>query len=219
MKPLEVGLLGVGTVGTGLWTVLRRNEEEITRRAGRPIRITWIAERAIERARELTRGANGVNVTDDAAIVLQRPDIDIVVELIGGTEHARTYILQAIANGKHVVTANKALLARHGNEIFSAAHAKGVMVAFEGAVAGGIPIIKALREGLTANRIEWIAGIINGTSNFILSEMRATGASFGTVLKEAQARGYAEAGAQLIAIGALTHSAPAAPIRVDILPA
>ena len=193
MKPLEVGLLGVGTVGTGLWTVLRRNEEEITRRAGRPIRITWIAERAIERARELTRGATGVNVTDDAAIVLGRPDIDIVVELIGGTGHARTFILQAIANGKHVVTANKALLAQHGNEIFSAAHAKGVMVAFEGAVAGGIPIIKALREGLTANRIEWIAGIINGTSNFILSEMRATGASFDTVLKEAQARGYAEA--------------------------
>src|SRR5438094_2644664 len=193
MKPLQVGLLGMGTVGTGLWTVLRRNEEEITRRAGRPIRITWIAERAIERARELTRGANGVNVTDDAAIVLARPDIDIVVELIGGTEHARTYILQAIANGKHVVTANKALLAHHGNEIFAAAHAKGVMVAFEAAVAGGIPIIKALREGLTANRIAWIAGIINGTSNFILSEMRSKGASFDAVLKEAQARGYAEA--------------------------
>ncbi len=193
MKPLQVGLLGIGTVGLGTWTVLRRNEEEIARRAGRPIRITWIAERALERARELTRGATGVNLTDDAAVLLANRDIDIVVELIGGIEPARTFILQAIANGKHVVTANKALLARHGNEIFAAAHAAGVMVAFEGAVAGGIPIIKALREGLTANRIEWIAGIINGTSNFILSEMRARGASFATVLKEAQERGYAEA--------------------------
>jgi len=193
MKPLQVGLLGMGTVGLGTWTVLRRNEEEITRRAGRPIRITWIAERALDRARELTRGVAGVSLTADAATVIAHPDIDIVVELIGGIEPARTFILQAIANGKHVVTANKALLARHGNEIFAAAHAKGVMVAFEGAVAGGIPIIKALREGLTANRIEWIAGIINGTSNFILSEMRATGASFATVLAEAQARGYAEA--------------------------
>jgi homoserine dehydrogenase len=193
MKPLQVGLLGLGTVGRGTWTVLRRNEEEIARRAGRPIRITWIAERALDLAREITRGVAGVNVTDDAATVLAHPDIDIVVELIGGLEPARTFILQAIANGKHVVTANKALLARHGNEIFAAAHAKGVMVAFEGAVAGGIPIIKALREGLTANRIEWIAGIINGTSNFILSEMRAKGAPFATVLAEAQARGYAEA--------------------------
>jgi homoserine dehydrogenase len=173
--------------------VLRRNEEEIARRAGRPIRITWIAERALERARELTRGAAGVNLTADAAEVLAHPDVDIVIELIGGIEPARSFILQAIANGKHVVTANKALLAHHGNEIFAAAHAKGVMVAFEAAVAGGIPIIKALREGLTANRIEWIAGIINGTSNFILSEMRATGASFADVLAEAQARGYAEA--------------------------
>src|SRR5512141_1820429 len=193
MKPLQVGLLGIGTVGLGTWSVLRRNEEEITRRAGRPIRITWIAERALDRARELTRGAGGVTLTDDAAVVLAHPDIDIVVELIGGLEPARTFILQAIANGKHVVTANKALLAHHGNEIFAAAHAKGVMVAFEGAVAGGIPIIKALREGLTANRIEWIAGIINGTSNFILSEMRAKGTSFAAVLAEAQARGYAEA--------------------------
>jgi len=193
MKPLQVGLLGLGTVGLGTWTVLRRNEEEITRRAGRPIRITWIAERALSRARDATRGVEGVNLTDDAAVVLAHPDIDIVVELIGGLEPARTFVLQAIANGKHVVTANKALLAHHGNEIFAAAHAKGVMVAFEAAVAGGIPIIKALREGLTANRIEWIAGIINGTSNFILSEMRATGASFDSVLKEAQARGYAEA--------------------------
>ncbi len=139
------------------------------------------------------RGAAGVNLTGDAAVVIAHPDIDIVVELLGGIEPARTFILQAIANGKHVVTANKALLAKHGNEIFAAAHKKGVMVAFEAAVAGGIPIIKALREGLTANRIEWIAGIINGTSNFILSEMRARGASFGDILKEAQARGYAEA--------------------------
>jgi homoserine dehydrogenase len=193
MKPLQVGLLGIGTVGLGTWTVLRRNAEEIARRAGRPIRITWIAERALERAREVTRGASDVNLTDDAAKVLAHRDIDIVVELIGGIEPARTFILQAIDNGKHVVTANKALLARHGNEIFAAAHRKGVMVAFEGAVAGGVPIIKALREGLTANRIEWIAGIINGTSNFILSEMRAKGASFKTVLAEAQARGYAEA--------------------------
>lgn len=193
MKPLQVGLLGMGTVGSGTWTVLRRNEEEITRRAGRPIRITWIAERALDVARGKTRGADGVNLTNDAKVVLQHPDIDIVVELVGGIEPARSFVLEAIANGKHVVTANKALLARHGNEIFAAAHAKGVMVAFEAAVAGGIPIIKALREGLTANRIEWIAGIINGTSNFILSEMRARGASFATVLAEAQAHGYAEA--------------------------
>ena len=193
MKPLQVGLLGIGTVGLGTWTVLRRNAEEIARRAGRPIRITWIAERALDIAREKTRGADGVNLTNDAHVVLAHPDVDIVVELIGGLEPARGFILQAIDNGKHVVTANKALLARHGNEIFAAAHRKGVMVAFEGAVAGGIPIIKALREGLTANRIEWIAGIINGTSNFILSEMRAKGAPFTTVLKEAQARGYAEA--------------------------
>jgi homoserine dehydrogenase len=193
LKPLQVGLLGIGTVGLGTWTVLRRNAEEIARRAGRPIRITWIAERDLDRARQATGGAEDVNLTADAAQVLGHRDVDIVIELIGGLEPARTFILKAIANGKHVVTANKALLARHGNEIFAAAHAKGVMVAFEGAVAGGIPIIKALREGLTANRIEWIAGIINGTSNFILSEMRARGASFETVLKEAQAHGYAEA--------------------------
>ena len=193
MKALQVGLLGIGTVGLGTWNVLQRNAEEIARRAGRPIRITWIAERALDRARELTRGATHVNLTDDAKKVLANPDIDIVVELIGGLEPARTFILEAIANGKHVVTANKALLARHGNEIFASAHKKGVMVAFEGAVAGGIPIIKALREGLTANRLQWIAGIINGTSNFILSEMRDKGSSFATVLKEAQQRGYAEA--------------------------
>ncbi|HEY4136979.1 MAG TPA: homoserine dehydrogenase [Casimicrobiaceae bacterium] len=192
MKPLQVGLLGMGTVGHGTWDVLRRNEEEITRRAGRPIRITWIATRTLDRAREGTRGVEGVTVTTDITTVAHNRDIDIVCELIGGVEPARTLVLDAIGNGKHVVTANKALLAQHGNEIFEAASAKGVMVAFEAAVAGGVPIIKALREGLTANRIEWIAGIINGTSNFILSQMRETGASFADVLKEAQARGYAE---------------------------
>src|ERR1700675_2667278 len=193
MKPLQVGLLGMGTVGCGTWTVLKRNEEEITRRAGRPIRITWIATRTLDRAHQATRDAKGIHLTTDPEEVIDRPDVDIVVELIGGIEPAKSYVLRAIANGKHVVTANKALLAAHGNEIFAAAQKAGVMVAFEAAVAGGIPIIKALREGLTANRIEWIAGIINGTSNFILSEMRATGAPFATVLAEAQARGYAEA--------------------------
>jgi homoserine dehydrogenase len=193
MKPLQVGIVGFGTVGKGVWDVLRRNEEEITRRAGRPIRVTWVGTRTLDRARSGTRGATEVNLTNDPAIVVEHPDVDIVCELIGGIEPARTLVLSAIAHGKHVVTANKALLAQHGNEIFAAASAKGVMVAFEAAVAGGVPIIKALREGLTANRIEWIAGIINGTSNFILSEMRATGASFTAVLKEAQARGYAEA--------------------------
>jgi len=197
MKPVNVGLLGFGTVGKGTWDVLRRNEEEISRRAGRPIRITWIATRTLDRARDGTRGmggaASGVNLTDDPMLVVRHPDVDIVCELIGGLTPALSYVQEAIAHGKHVVTANKALLAHHGNEIFAAASGKGVMVAFEAAVAGGIPIIKALREGLTANRIEWIAGIINGTSNFILSEMRATGASFATVLAEAQKRGYAEA--------------------------
>jgi len=192
MKPLHVGLLGFGTVGKGTWDVLRRNEEEITRRAGRPIRINWIATRTLDRARAAADGLTEVSVTDDAAAVVAHPDVDIVCELVGGIEPARALVLDAIAHGKHVVTANKALLAHHGNEIFAAAHAQGVMVAFEAAVAGGIPIIKALREGLTANRIEWIAGIINGTSNFILSEMRATGASFKAVLQEAQRRGYAE---------------------------
>ncbi len=193
MKPLNVGLLGFGTVGKGTWDVLRRNEEEISRRAGRPIRITWIATRTLDRARDGTRGVKGVNLTGDPMVVVRHPDVDIVCELIGGLTPALSYVQEAIAHGKHVVTANKALLAHHGNEIFAAASAKGVMVAFEAAVAGGIPIIKALREGLTANRIEWIAGIINGTSNFILSEMRATGASFASVLAEAQKRGYAEA--------------------------
>jgi len=193
MKPLQVGLVGFGTVGKGVWDVLRRNEGEIARRAGRPIRIGWVATRTLDRAREGTRGITDVNLTNEPAIVVEHPDVDIVCELIGGIEPARSLVLAAIAHGKHVVTANKALLAQHGNEIFAAASAKGVMVAFEAAVAGGVPIIKALREGLTANRIEWIAGIINGTSNFILSQMRETGASFATVLKEAQARGYAEA--------------------------
>ena len=193
MRPLNVGLLGFGTVGKGVFDVLARNGEEIARRAGRPIRVAWIGTRTLDRAREATRGAQGVHLASDTGTVAVHPDVDIVVELIGGIEPARSLVLAAIAAGKHVVTANKALLAEHGNEIFAAAHEKGVMVAFEGAVAGGIPIIKALREGLTANRIEWIAGIINGTSNFILSTMRDTGASFEAVLAEAQKRGYAEA--------------------------
>jgi homoserine dehydrogenase len=192
MKPLQVGLLGMGTVGRGTWDVLRRNEEEIARRAGRPIRITHIATRTLSRAQSATRDVDGVRLDTDPQTVVDDPNIDIVVELIGGIEPAKAYVLRAIANGKHVVTANKALLASHGNEIFAAAQKAGVMVAFEAAVAGGIPIIKALREGLTANRIEWIAGIINGTSNFILSEMRATGATFSAALKDAQAKGYAE---------------------------
>ena len=193
MIAMHVGVLGFGTVGRGTWDVLRRNQEEIQRRAGRPIAINWIGTRTLDRAREATRGIDGVNLTNDPAVVVRHPEVDIVCELIGGIEPARTLVLEAIANGKHVVTANKALLAHHGTEIFAAAHARGVMVGFEAAVAGGIPIIKALREGLTANRIEWIAGIINGTSNFILSEMRSRGASFADVLAEAQARGYAEA--------------------------
>ena len=190
MKPINVGLLGIGTVGGGTFEVLARNQEEIKRRAGRGIVIKMVADKDVERARKLAGSA--ATVTADAHEVVNSPDIDIVIELIGGTTIAQNLILQAIANGKHVVTANKALLATHGNEIFAAAQARGVMVAFEAAVAGGIPIIKALREGLTANRIEWIAGIINGTSNFILSEMRAKGSSFDTVLKEAQRLGYAE---------------------------
>jgi len=193
VKAIHVGLLGFGTVGRGTWDVLRRNQEEILRRAGRPIEINWIATRTLDRAREATRGVAGVNLANDPALVVRHPDVDIVCELIGGVDPARQLVLDAIEHGKHVVTANKALLAQHGTEIFAAAHAKGVMVGFEAAVAGGIPIIKALREGLTANRIEWIAGIINGTSNFILSEMRSRGASFETVLREAQALGYAEA--------------------------
>ncbi len=191
MKPINVGLLGIGTVGGGTWTVLTRNQEEITRRAGRPIRISVVADRNLELARGMTGGQ--ARVTDDAFSVVNDPEVDIVVELIGGYTVAKDLVMQVIANGKHVVTANKALLAVHGNEIFAAAQAKGVMVAFEAAVAGGIPIIKALREGLSANRIQWLAGIINGTTNFILSEMRDKGLSFDTVLKEAQRLGYAEA--------------------------
>jgi homoserine dehydrogenase len=191
MKSIQVGLLGIGTVGSGVFTVLARNQEEIKRRAGRGIRIHTVADLNTQRAQELVKGQ--AEVVDDARKVIQNPEIDIVVELIGGYGIAKDLVLEAIAAGKHVVTANKALIAVHGNEIFKAAHAKGVMVAFEAAVAGGIPIIKALREGLSANRIEWIAGIINGTTNFILSEMRDKGLDFNTVLKEAQRLGYAEA--------------------------
>jgi homoserine dehydrogenase len=191
MNPIKVGLLGIGTVGGGVFRVLRRNQEEILRRAGRGIEIAVVADKAVDRAREIVGDA--ARVTDDAFSVVSDPSIDIVIELIGGYTVAKDLILAAIENGKHVVTANKALLATHGNEIFAAARAKGVMVAFEAAVAGGSPIIKALREGLTANRIEWVAGIINGTSNFILSEMRDKGAAFDTVLQEAQRLGYAEA--------------------------
>ncbi|WP_394777863.1 homoserine dehydrogenase [Undibacterium sp.] len=191
MKPIKVGLLGIGTVGSGTFNVLKRNQEEITRRAGRSIEITMVADLNVERARELTNGE--CEVVNDANLVVNHPDIDIVIELIGGYGIAKDLVLKAIAQGKHVVTANKALLATHGNEIFQAAQEKGVMVAFEAAVAGGIPIIKSLREGLTANRIQWIAGIINGTTNFILSEMRDKGLDFDVALKQAQALGYAEA--------------------------
>jgi len=191
MKPINVGLLGIGTVGGGTFTVLTRNAEEIMRRAGRPIRITVVADRNVEHAKTVTGGA--CRVTDDAFSVVNDPEVDIVVELIGGCTVAKELVLKAIHNGKHVVTANKALLALHGNEIFAEAQKMRVMVAFEAAVAGGIPIIKALREGLSANRIEWIAGIINGTTNFILSEMRDKGLSFDAALKDAQRLGYAEA--------------------------
>jgi len=191
MQSIKIGLIGFGTVGRGTWNVLRRNQQEIMRRAGRGIEVAAIAVRSAEKARAAVAGA--VPVYADPAQLVARDDIDIFVELIGGYEPARSLVLEAIDRGKHVVTANKALLAKHGNEIFEAARAKGVMVAFEAAVAGGIPIIKALREGLTANRIEWIAGIINGTSNFILSEMRARGLPFDAVLAEAQRLGYAEA--------------------------
>ena len=191
MKPINVGLLGIGTVGGGTWQVLARNREEISRRAGRDIRISVVADKEVEKAKKLTAGT--ARVVADGFAVARDPEVDIVIELIGGCTIAKDLVLAAIESGKHVVTANKALLATHGNEIFAAAQKKGVMVAFEGAVAGGIPIIKALREGLTANRIEWIAGIINGTSNFILSEMRDKGLAFDVVLKQAQKLGYAEA--------------------------
>ena len=191
MTPINVGLLGIGTVGGGTWGVLARNREEIQRRAGREIRIAVVGDKDVEKAKRLTGGR--AKVVADGNAVVTDPDVDIVVELIGGYTVAKDLVLKAIANGKHVVTANKAMLAVHGNEIFAAAQREGVIVAFEAAVAGGVPIIKALREGLSANRIEWIAGIINGTSNFILSEMREKGLAFAEVLKEAQARGYAEA--------------------------
>ena len=191
MKPIQVGLLGIGTVGSGTFNVLTRNAQEIQRRAGRGIEITMVADLDVARAQAVV--GEGVQVVDDARKVIANPEIDIVIELIGGYGIAKALVLEAIAAGKHVVTANKALLAVHGTEIFAAAHAKGVMVAFEAAVAGGIPIIKALREGLTANQIQWVAGIINGTTNFILSEMRDKGLDFEVVLKEAQRLGYAEA--------------------------
>ena len=190
-KTVQVGLLGTGTVGGGTFAVLRRNQAEIRRRAGRGIEISMVADLNVELAREVA--GEGVTVVSDARQVIANPDIDIVVELIGGYGVAKALVLEAIAAGKHVVTANKALLAVHGTEIFAAARAKGVIVAFEAAVAGGIPIIKSLREGLTANQIQWVAGIINGTTNFILSEMRDKGLDFDVVLKEAQRLGYAEA--------------------------
>ncbi len=191
MKPIQVGLLGIGTVGSGVFHVLRRNQEEIRRRAGRGIEIAMVADLDTARAQSIVGDA--VRVVNDARAVIGDPEIDIVIELIGGYQIARELTLEAIAAGKHVVTANKALLAVHGTEIFAAAHRRGVMVGFEAAVAGGIPIIKALREGLTANSIEWIAGIINGTTNFILSEMRDKGLEFDVALKDAQRLGYAEA--------------------------
>jgi homoserine dehydrogenase len=194
MEPIKVGLLGFGTVGSGTFTVLQRNQEEIRRRAGRGIEVARIAVRNPEKALAALGGAaGGTEVGNDFNAVVDDPGIGIVAEMIGGTGIARELVLRAIANGKHVVTANKALLAVHGTEIFAAARAKGVMVAFEAAVAGGIPIIKALREGLTANRIQYIAGIINGTTNYILSEMRERGVDFETALAGAQALGYAEA--------------------------
>jgi homoserine dehydrogenase len=191
VKPIRIGLLGFGTVGRGTYEVLQRNQQEIARRAGRGIEVAAIAVRDVDKARAIV--GSTIPLSSDVNDVIRNPDIDIVVELMGGYEPAYSLALDAIRHGKHVVTANKALLARHGNELFDAARAHGVMLAFEAAVAGGIPIIKALREGLTANRIEWIAGIINGTSNFILSEMRSRGITFAAALKEAQRLGYAEA--------------------------
>jgi homoserine dehydrogenase len=191
LNPVNVGLLGLGTVGGGTFNVLQRNAREIVRRAGRGITISHAAAREYDPAR--LPGIEAISVTDDAFAVVDNPDIDIIIELIGGYEPARELVLKAIANGKHVVTANKALIALHGNEIFAAAQQQGVMVAFEAAVAGGIPIIKAIREGLAANKIEWLTGIINGTGNYILTEMRDKGREFAEVLREAQLLGYAEA--------------------------
>jgi homoserine dehydrogenase len=189
VNPVKVGIAGLGTVGSGTVNILRRNADEIARRVGRPIEVTHIGARRNNPGCDIT----GIRVSQDVMEVARDPEIDIVVELLGGTTTARELVLMAIANGKHVVTANKALIAEHGNEIFSAAHAKGVDIAFEGAVAGGVPILKALGEGLAANRIKWVAGIINGTGNFILTEMRDKGRGFADVLKEAQLLGYAEA--------------------------
>lgn len=189
MNPVKVGIAGLGTVGSGTVNILRRNADEIARRVGRPIEIAHIGARRDNPACDIS----GIRVSRDVMEVARDPEIDILIELIGGTTTARELVLTAIANGKHVVTANKALIAEHGNEIFSAAHARGVDVAFEAAVAGGVPILKALGEGLAANRIKWVAGIINGTGNFILTEMREKGRDFADVLKEAQALGYAEA--------------------------
>ncbi len=191
MKAVNVGLIGLGTVGSGTLNVLVRNAAEISRRAGRDIRVTHAA--ALEYNPENLEGLENLEITDDAFAVVENPEVEIVVELIGGYSPARELVLKAIENGKHVVTANKALIAVHGNEIFTAAQAKGVTVAFEAAVAGGIPIVKALREGLVANHVEWIAGIINGTGNFILTEMKEKGREFADALKEAQSLGYAEA--------------------------
>ncbi len=191
MKQLNVGLLGIGTVGGGVYTVLKRNAIEITRRTGCTIKIVQVADKNVELAKKVTGG--DVAITNDAFTVISNPEVDVVIELIGGYGIAKELILKAIANGKHVVTANKALLALHGNEIFGAAQKVGVIVAFEAAVAGGIPIIKALRESLGANKIEWIAGIINGTTNFILTEMREKGLTYQDVIGEAQRLGYAEA--------------------------
>lgn len=191
MKELKVGLLGIGTVGGGTYNILTRNQNEITRRLGSNVKVVQVADRNLELAKQVTGGQ--VAVTDDAFAVVNNPEVDVVVELIGGYTIAKDLVLTAIANGKHVVTANKALLAVHGNEIFKAAADKNVIVAYEAAVAGGIPIIKALREGLSANKIEWVAGIINGTTNFILTEMREKGLAFADVLGEAQRLGYAEA--------------------------
>ncbi|MBK5968870.1 MULTISPECIES: homoserine dehydrogenase [Thiorhodovibrio] len=192
MEPVNIGLLGLGTVGGGTVSVLTGNAEEIARRAGREIRIAHAAARDYDPSRFSGLEKIG-KISDDAFAVVDDPEIDIVIELIGGYSPARELVLKAIENGKHVVTANKALIALHGNEIFAAAQAKGVTVAFEAAVAGGIPIIKALREGLAANHVEWIAGIINGTGNFILTEMRDKGRAFADALAEAQTLGYAEA--------------------------
>jgi homoserine dehydrogenase len=191
MKPVKIGILGLGTVGCGTVSVLARNAQEISRRAGREIRIAQASARDFKKKRACPM--EGIQLVQDPREVVRNPEIEVVVELIGGYEPARELVLEAIAHGKHVVTANKALIAMHGNEIFAAAQKKGVMVAFEAAVAGGIPIIKAVREGLAGNRIEWMAGIINGTCNFILTEMRDKGADFADVLREAQRLGYAEA--------------------------